>query len=71
MLTAISNIRFPNGYQDTVFFQDTRKFASKNEDASKAQPDEVSLSQNSKNCSRLMIKRNLFRNKIISAMPSN
>ena len=47
MLTATSNIRFPNEYQDTVFAQDTRKSASKNEDASKTQTDEVSLSQKS------------------------
>lgn len=47
MLTATSNISFPNGYQDTAFAKDTSKAASKNEDTSKTQTDEVSLSQKS------------------------
>jgi hypothetical protein len=47
MLTATSNISFPNGYQDTAFAKDTSTPASKNEDASRTQTDAVSLSQKS------------------------
>lgn len=47
MLTVTSNNSFPNGYQDTVFARDTSRSASKNEDTSKVQTDEVILSRKS------------------------
>jgi hypothetical protein len=47
MLTETSNVGFSSGYQDTFFARDTSRTASKNQDASSAQTDEVRLSRKS------------------------
>ena len=47
MLTAISNIVFPSGYQDqrNISVKDTSVSVSKSEEPSKTQEDKVSLSR--------------------------